>query len=77
MPEDGGTVDPPQDDMVKGAGRVDSGFTGHDNYLPLYPLNVNLSLSLFSIILKDPSARCIGLFPRTGENSSGRIDLRY
>jgi len=36
---------PPQDDMVKGTGRVDSGFTGHDGCVSLYPMKINLSPS--------------------------------
>jgi hypothetical protein len=31
--------------MVKGTGRVDSGFTGHDGCVSLYPIKINLSPS--------------------------------
>jgi hypothetical protein len=40
-------LDPPQDDMVKGTGCIDSGFTGHDGCVSLYPMKINLSPSIF------------------------------
>ena len=45
IPEEGGPVDPAHDDMVKGTGRVHSGFAGHNLKRPQVSIYVNLSPS--------------------------------
>jgi len=86
--KDGAAVDPPQDDMVKGTGRVDSGFTGNDSCLELYPLKINLSSSSPTSVpnfkgLADNHSLCKAFWTRHGTDhflgpahaAKGRISI--
>ena len=53
---------PPQDDMVKGTGRVDSGVAGRDGCLLLYPIIINLSPSCRPLALSFNAIHTVSLF---------------